>query len=50
MATVHDVPAIRRTHDILQVLAGRNTPVKASELAESCQLARSTLYLLLDCL
>lgn len=50
MASEYDVPAIRRTHDILRVLASRRAPVKASELAESCQLARSTLYLLLDCL
>lgn len=50
MATDYDVPAIRRTHDILRVLAGRRTPVKAAELAQACQLAKSTLYLLLDCL
>ncbi|AVG43759.1 IclR family transcriptional regulator [Achromobacter insolitus] len=50
MASEYDVPAIRRTHDILRVLASRRGPVKASELAEACKLARSTLYLLLDCL
>lgn len=50
MTTEYDVPAIRRTHDILRVLASRRTPVKAAELAQSCQLAKSTLYLLLDCL
>ncbi|MBB1592516.1 IclR family transcriptional regulator [Achromobacter sp. UMC46] len=50
MATDYDVPAIRRTHDILRVLAGRRTPAKAAELAQACQLAKSTLYLLLDCL
>lgn len=50
MATDYDVPAIRRTHDILRVLAARRSPVKAAELATTCQLAKSTLYLLLDCL
>lgn len=50
MAIDYDVPAIRRTHDILRVLAGRRTPVRAAELADTCQLAKSTLYLLLDCL
>lgn len=50
MATEYDVPAIRRAHDILRVLANRRTPVKAAELGHACQLAKSTLYLLLDCL
>lgn len=50
MATEYDVPAIRRTHEILQVLASRRAPVKAAELAQACKLAKSTLYLLLDCL
>jgi DNA-binding IclR family transcriptional regulator len=50
VAIDYDVPAIRRTHDILRVLAGRRTPVRAAELADTCQLAKSTLYLLLDCL
>jgi len=50
MATEYDVPAIRRAHDILRVLADRRTPVKAAELGQACQLAKSTLYLLLDCL
>lgn len=50
MATEYDVPAIRRAHEILRVLASRRTPVKAAELAQACQLAKSTLYLLLDCL
>ncbi|MFD4835892.1 IclR family transcriptional regulator [Achromobacter sp. NPDC058515] len=50
MATEYDVPAIRRTHDILRVLSNRRAPVKAAELAQACQLAKSTLYLLLDCL
>lgn len=50
MATEYDVPAIRRAHEILRVLADRRTPVKAAELGQACQLAKSTLYLLLDCL
>ena len=50
MAADYDVPAIRRTHDILRVLAGRPAPVKAAELARACQMPKSTLYLLLDCL
>ncbi|MEN4920016.1 IclR family transcriptional regulator [Achromobacter spanius] len=50
MAADYDVPAIRRTHDILRVLSARPTPVKAAELAQACQLPKSTLYLLLDCL
>ncbi|MEN5166816.1 IclR family transcriptional regulator [Achromobacter kerstersii] len=50
MATEYEVPAIRRAHDILRVLANRRTPVKAAELGQACQLAKSTLYLLLDCL
>ena len=50
MASDYDVPAIRRTHDILKVLSSRRQPVKAAELAQACQLPKSTLYLLLDCL
>jgi DNA-binding IclR family transcriptional regulator len=50
MAADYDVPAIRRTHDILRVLSGRPTPVKAAELARACEMPKSTLYLLLDCL
>ncbi|SEI55880.1 IclR family transcriptional regulator [Achromobacter sp. NFACC18-2] len=50
MANDYDVPAVRRTHDILRVLSSRPTPVKAAELAQACQLPKSTLYLLLDCL
>ncbi|CAB3874759.1 HTH-type transcriptional repressor AllR [Achromobacter mucicolens] len=50
MAADYDVPAIRRTHEILRVLAGRPAPVKAAELARACQMPKSTLYLLLDCL
>lgn len=50
MAADYDVPAIRRTDDILRVLAGRPAPVKAAELARVCQMPKSTLYLLLDCL
>jgi len=50
MATEYDVPAIRRAHEILRVLADRRTPVKAAELGQACKLAKSTLYLLLDCL
>lgn len=46
----YDVPAIRRTHDILRVLAGRQGPVKAADIAETCRVPKSTLYLLLDCL
>lgn len=46
----YDVPAIRRAHDILRVLASRPSPVKAAELVEACGLPKSTLYLLLDCL
>lgn len=50
MAADYDVPAIRRTHDILRELSGRPTPVKAAELARACEMPKSTLYLLLDCL
>ena len=50
MTADYDVPVIRRTHDILRVLASRRTPVKAAELAQACKLPKSTLYLLLDCL
>lgn len=50
MPADYDVPAIRRTHDILRVLSSRNSPVKAAQLAQVCGLAKSTLYLLLDCL
>ncbi len=50
MPADYDVPAIRRTHDILRLLASRQAPVKAAELAAACRLPKSTLYLLLDCL
>lgn len=46
----YDVPALRRTHDVLEILAHRRAPVRAAALAEAAGLSRSTLYLLLDSL
>lgn len=46
----YDVPAIRRTHDILRTLACQRTPLRAADLARACDMPRSSLYLLLDTL
>ncbi|MBV7482885.1 IclR family transcriptional regulator [Bordetella sp. BOR01] len=46
----YDVPAIRRTHDILRALAGQRAPLRAADLARACGMPRSSLYLLLDSL
>ncbi|MEC5409246.1 IclR family transcriptional regulator [Paraburkholderia sp. MPAMCS5] len=50
MADENDVPALRRTHDLLDVLSRASQPVKASALVEMTGTSRSTLYLLLDAL
>ncbi|KND61858.1 Transcriptional regulator, IclR family [Candidatus Burkholderia verschuerenii] len=46
----YEVPALRRTNDILDLLATAAKPVRAATLAERTGLSRSTLYLLLDTL
>jgi len=46
----YEVPAIRRTHDILRALAGQRAPLRAADLARACPMPRSSLYLLLDSL
>lgn len=46
----YEVPALRRTHDVLTVLAQASKPVRASALVQATGLSRSTLYLLLDSL
>ncbi|VFR20747.1 Transcriptional regulator, IclR family [plant metagenome] len=44
------VPAIDRADVILKLLAASHVPVRTTELAQQCGLAKSTLYLLLDSL
>ncbi|WP_277189117.1 IclR family transcriptional regulator [Caballeronia sp. BR00000012568055] len=46
----YDVPALRRASQILEALAAAGEPVRAATLAETTQLSRSTLYLLLETL
>lgn len=46
----YEVPALKRIHDILSVLAAAPAPLRTSRLAEVTALSRSTLYLLLDSL
>jgi DNA-binding IclR family transcriptional regulator len=50
MSSPYEVPALRRIHDILDVLAYAQGPVRASAIAEATGLSRSTLYLMLDSL
>ncbi|RZF23861.1 IclR family transcriptional regulator [Paraburkholderia sp. UYCP14C] len=50
MDKVYEVPALRRAHAILDVLAIARAPVRVSALLEATGLSRSTLYLLLDSL
>ncbi|MGF6782453.1 IclR family transcriptional regulator [Paraburkholderia sp. GAS334] len=50
MNTSYEVPALRRAHDVLEILARAATPVRASALVKATGLSRSTLYLLLDSL
>lgn len=50
MTSVYEVPALKRIHDILDVLACSQQAMRATELAEATGLSRSTLYLTLDSL
>ncbi|HEV3429594.1 MAG TPA: IclR family transcriptional regulator [Paraburkholderia sp.] len=50
MSTAYEVPALKRIHDILDLLAQAQAPVRASAIAEQTGLSRSTLYLMLDSL
>jgi DNA-binding IclR family transcriptional regulator len=50
MSTAYEVPALKRIHDILDVLAHAQAPVRAAVIAEQTGLSRSTLYLMLDSL
>lgn len=50
MSEVYEVPALRRAHDVLEVLAQASRPVRAAALMQATGLSRSTLYLLLDSL
>jgi len=50
MAESYEVPALRRTHDILRALAASPAPLSAAALAAACGMPRSSLYLLLDTL
>lgn len=50
MKTSYEVPALKRAHDVLEILAQATTPVRASALLQATGLSRSTLYLLLDSL
>lgn len=46
----NDVPALKRAHDVLHVLASSPAPVKPVALVARTGMSRSTLYLLLDAL
>lgn len=48
MAQEYDVPAIKRTDDILSAVAASAQPITTAMLMEKLQLSRSTLYLLLS--
>ncbi|WP_322106318.1 IclR family transcriptional regulator [Paraburkholderia sp. J41] len=50
MSSPYEVPALRRIHDILDVLAHAQGPVRAAAIGEMTNLSRSTLYLMLDSL
>src|SRR5579871_1925372 len=50
MSSPYEVPALRRIHDILDVLAHAPGPMRAAAIAEATGLSRSTLYLMLDSL
>jgi len=50
MPADYEVPALRRAHDILRVLAAARAPVRPQQLAQACDMPRSSLYLLLDSL
>lgn len=50
MNATYEVPALKRVHDILDVLSQACAPVRATRLAEATGMSRSTLYLLLDSL
>ncbi|MEM5338459.1 IclR family transcriptional regulator [Paraburkholderia azotifigens] len=50
MEKTYEVPALRRTQDILKVLASAGEPVRVATLREATGLSRSTLYLLLNSL
>lgn len=50
MTEPYEVPALRRTEDILQCISASRTPVRASELLATTRLSKSTLYLLLESL
>jgi DNA-binding IclR family transcriptional regulator len=49
-STAYEVPALKRIHDILEVLSRASAPVRPSALADATGLSRSTLYLMLDSL
>jgi DNA-binding IclR family transcriptional regulator len=46
----YQVPALRRTQDLLDILMNAAAPVRASALVEATGMSRSTLYLQLDSL
>lgn len=50
MSSPYEVPALRRIHDILDVLAHAQGPVRTAAIGEMTNLSRSTLYLMLDSL
>lgn len=50
MSSPYEVPALRRIHDILDVLAHAKGPMRAAAIAQATGLSRSTLYLMLDSL
>jgi len=48
--TDYEVPALKRIHDVLDILCAATSPVRPAALAQATGMSRSTLYLLLESL
>jgi len=48
--TDYEVPALKRIHDVLEILCAATSPVRPAALAQATGMSRSTLYLLLESL
>uniref|UniRef100_UPI0019539A80 helix-turn-helix domain-containing protein n=1 Tax=Stenotrophomonas maltophilia TaxID=40324 RepID=UPI0019539A80 len=46
--TDYEVPALKRIHDVLEILCAATSPVRPAALAQATGMSRSTLYLLLE--
>ena len=50
MKTDYEVPALKRIHEVLEILCAATSPVRPAALAQATGMSRSTLYLLLESL